>query len=74
MAANLHQLLGDCLQQKGANVNDAPALLRDLAEILELHGRINPATLLAVEIQQHQWGLHDPSTTVALLSQSRFFI
>ena len=35
MALDIYQLLLDRLQQQGVNINETPALLRDLAKILE---------------------------------------
>jgi hypothetical protein len=35
MILNIHKLLLDRLQQRGVTANEAPALLRDLARILE---------------------------------------
>ena len=43
MTPNLHQLLFDRLQQQGVNINEAPALLRDLSKILESGIGIDPA-------------------------------
>jgi hypothetical protein len=35
MISDLHQLLLDRLHQQGGNIDEAPALLRDLSKILE---------------------------------------
>jgi len=44
MAPNLHRLLRDRLQDQGVDINEAPALLRDLSKILESNPAIDPAT------------------------------
>jgi hypothetical protein len=44
MTPNLHQLLLDRLQQQDVNINEAPALLRDLSKILESNHGIDLAT------------------------------
>ena len=41
MTPNLNKLLLDRLQKQGVNINEAPALLRDLAEIVESHPGID---------------------------------
>ena len=43
MILNIQKLLLDRLQQRGVNANEAPALLRDLARIMESNPGIDQA-------------------------------
>jgi hypothetical protein len=43
MIADIHQLLLDRLKQQGVNSDEAPALLRDLSNVLESNHGIDPA-------------------------------
>jgi hypothetical protein len=45
MTTDLHKLLCDRLQQQGVNVNEVPALLRNLSKIFESNPGIDLATI-----------------------------
>jgi hypothetical protein len=54
MAPNLHQLLLDRLQNRGVDINEVPAFLRDLSKILESNPAIDPAAA-SLKLQLLGW-------------------
>ena len=51
MTADIHQILFERLQQQGFNNDEAPAILRDLAKILESNPGIDaPAASLKLQL------------------------